>query len=884
MTVLERIKSAWLRGKALLWRGRLERDLDDELRFHLALREEQYGAAGLGADEARHAAVRRFGNPVALKEECRDTWSFTRLETLAQDVRFAGRMLWKSPGFTAVAVLSLAIGIGGNAAMFSLVNAILLRPLPYPEADRLVRLSGFYPKGAVAAMQEFSRTLEIAGVSSDQEWNLTGQGEAVRLVGSAVSANLFSVLGRGTVVGRTFEAGDDRPGRDRIVLLSHALWQGRFGGDPAAVGRTVTIEGVDRQIVGVMPSGFHFPSPSAQLWVPLRLDPSQTEDYWGFGWMPLVARLRPGATLSQGQQELRSMIARTSGMFPWPNPNWNTDATAIPLQEDLVRDLRRKLIVLQAAVGIVLLIACANVASLLLSRGAARGKEMALRAALGASRGRILRQLLTESVALSLLGGGLGVALALLVLSGLKAVLPADARGFSLVGLDGAVLAFVTGLCVLCGLFFGLAPAASATRVDLAAMVKGGGQRAMTPGGTRLRGSFIAAEVALAVVLAVGAGLLIRTLWGLTQVDPGFRPEQAVTVRVFPNPATCQVRSACVAFHDELLRRVRGLSGVTDVAAMNALPLGGGQPLLPVEMDGHPLVATEAVAPLLWAGAVSPEYFRVMHIPLLQGRSLDDSDGEGTAPVVVVSAATARRYWPDENPIGKRIRVVWDKEWRTVVGVVGDVRQYTLSGRAPAEISGALYMPYPQSVALDRQIPRAMALVVRSSADASELAARLRALLAGVNPDVPVSDVRSLDAVLSSSVSEPRSMMWLFAGFAGCALLLAAIGTYGVVSYSTVQRTYEIGVRVAVGATRADIFGLVIGQSLRLVLVGLALGVAGALLLGRTLSSFLYGVSARDPVTFAVVAFLLVATALLAGYLPGRRAAATDPLRALRTD
>jgi predicted permease len=884
MTIREWMRSAWLRVRALSRRGQLERDLDDELRFHLALREEEYRAAGLATDEARHAATRRFGNAVALKEECRETWTFTRFETLGQDVRFAGRVLWKSPGLTTVAVLSLALGIGANAAMFSLVNAVLLRPLPYPAAERLVRLTGFYPKGAVVALQDLSRTMDIAGVSSEQEFNLTGRGEAVRLVGSATSANLFSVLGRGAAVGRTFEAGDDRPGRDLIVVLSHALWQGRFAGDPTVVGQTISIEGVDRQIVGVMPAGFHFPSPSAQLWVPLRLDPSQTEDYWGFGWMPLVARLRPGATLAHAQDELGTMIVRIAAMFPWPNPKWNVDAAAIPLQEDLVRDVRRKLLVLQAAVGIVLLIACANVASLLLSRSAARRKEMALRAALGASRGRIVRQLLTESVALSLLGGGLGIGLAFAVLSGLKAVVPADARGFATVDIDAGVLAFVTGLSVLCGLLFGLAPAASASRVDLAAMMKAGGERATAFVGTRLRGSFIAAEVALAVVLAVGAGLLIRTLWGLTQADPGFRPEQTLTVRVSPNPSTCEERSACVALYDELLRRVRDMSGTTDVAAVNALPLTGDQPLLPVEMDGHALVATEAVAPLLWAGAVTPAYFRVLHIPLLQGRTFEDSDGERASPVVIVSAATARRYWPGENPVGKRIRVVWDTDWRMVVGVVGDVRQYTLSGRTPAEITGALYMPYPQAVALHRQIPRTMALFVRSSADPSQLAGRMRTLVASVNPDVPVSDVRSLDAVLSSSVSEPRSMMWLFAGFAACALLLAAIGTYGVVSYATAQRTYEIGVRVAIGATRRDVFGLVMGQSLRVVLIGLTVGVGGALVLGRTLSSFLYGVSPTDPATFAVVTVLLVTTALVAGYLPGRRAAATDPVRALRAE
>jgi predicted permease len=882
MTARQWIRGVCLRGRALLHRRQLDRDLDDELRFHLAMREEEREAAGLPAEDARRAALRRFGNPVALKEECRDMWTFRHLETLRQDLHFASRVLLKNPGFTAVAALSLALGIGGNAAMFSLVNAILLRPLPYPEAERLVRLTGYYPKGAVVALQEQSRTLEIAGVGSDVELNLTGHGEATRHLVSAVSANFFSVLGRGAGRGRAFEAGDDRAGRDRIVVLSHALWQNRFGSDPTTVGRTLTVEGVDRQVVGIMPPGFHFPSASTQLWIPLRLDPGNTEDYWGFGWMPLVARLRPGATLVQAQGELRAMITQTARLFPWPVPAWNAEAAAIPLQEDLVRDVRARLLVLQSAVGIVLMIACANVASLLLSRAAARTKEMALRASLGASRGRILRQLLTESVVLSLLGGGLGVALAFAALSGLKAVLPPDLQGAGPAVVDGPVLVVVAGLSILCGLVFGLAPAASASRTDLAASVKAGGQRGTSRGGRRLRSTFIAAEVALTVVLAVGAGLLIRTLWRLTQVDPGFRPEQTLTVRVTPNPSTCEARPACVALYDELMRRTQHTNGVADVAVANSLPLSGEQPLLPVEIEGHPLV--DGVAPLVWAGAVSPSYFRVLHIPLAQGRGFDDSDGEQTAPVVIVSAATARRYWPNENPLGKRIRVVWDKDWRTVVGVAPDVRHYDLSGRSPADITGALYMPYPQAVALNRRIPTAMALLVRSSADPSDLGARVRTLVASLNPGVPVSDVFTLEALVSSSVSEPRSMMWLFAGFAGGALLLAAIGTYGVVSYSAAQRTHEIGVRVAIGATRSDIFGLVMGQSLRLVLAGLAVGLVAALLLGRTLSSFLYGVSATDPITFAGVGGLLIVTALLAGYLPSRRAASIDPLRALRVD
>ena len=884
MTARDRIRAALRRLRSLVGRGRLERDLDDELRFHLAMREEHYEAAGLEPEAARLAAARRFGNELALKEECRDVWTFPRLETFVQDIRFAGRLLARNPGFTGVAVLSLALGIGGNVAMFGLVNAILLRPLPYPAADRLVRLTGFYPKGAVVALQERSRTMEVAGVGTDQEVNLTGHGEAVRVVSSTVSANLFAVLGRGAAVGRTFEAGEDRPGRDRLVVLSHALWQARFASDPAAVGRMVTVEGVDRQVVGVMPAGFHFPSGSTELWMPLRLDPGDQDSYWGFGWMPMVARLGPGVTVAQARDDLRSLVPQVAALFPWRTPTWNADATVVTLQENLVRDLRGKLLVLQAAVGIVLLIACANVASLLLARAAARRKEIALRAALGASRGRILRQLVTESLALSALGGGLGVLLAAAARSGWPAILPADASGFPLGSLDVRVLGFVALLSALSGLFFGLAPAASAARVDLTAAIRSGGQRATGKGGVRLRSAFIAAEVALAVVLAVGAGLLIRTLDGLMCADPGFRPEETLTVRVSPNPSACQERAACVALYDELLRRLRETSGISDVAAASAIPLRAEQPLLPVELDGHPLPATDAVAPLLWAAGVTPGYFRILRIPVLRGRGLEDTDGETTARVVVVSAATAQRFWPNEDPIGKRVRVAWDTDWRTVVGLVGDVRQYALSGRTPREIAGAMYMPYPQSVALDRQMPAAMALFARSSASPSEIAFRIRSLVASVNPDAPVSDVQSLDRVLSSSVAEPRSMMWLFAAFAGGALLLAAIGTYGVVSYSTAQRTYEIGVRMAVGATRGQIVSLVMGQSLRLVLAGLGLGLLAALLLGQGLSSFLYGVTARDPITFAAVAGLLVLTALLAGYVPSRRAATTDPVRALRVD
>jgi predicted permease len=883
MRLRERASVAWSKASALFRRRRLESELEEELRFHLELRADHYAAEGLPADAAREAAERRFGRAFALKEACREAWTFARLESLAQDARIALRGLRSSPTFTAVTVLSLGIGIGANAALFSLVDGVLLRPLPYPQPDRLVRLAGFYPKGALAALQERSRTMDVAGASADFALNLTGQGDAERLTASAVSANLFAVLERPALIGRAFDAGDDRPGRDGIVVLSHALWRARFGSDPSVVGRTLSLGGVDRQVVGVMPAGFRFPSASAQLWIPLRMDATQTEDYWGFGWMPLVARLRPEATRAQAHQELRRLVDEIGRQFPWPAPNWNPQAAAIPLQDDLVRDVRLKLLVLQSAVALVLLIACANVASLLLARAAARQKEMALRASLGAGRGRIVRQLLTESVTLSALGGALGLLLAWASLAGVQALLLEGAGDGAGAHIDGAALGFVTVLSVVCGLLFGTVPALSASRVDLAGAMKSGGQRSLPCAGVRARGAFIAAGRARRRPDRQRR-MLIRTLWGLTQADPGFRSGQTLTVSVYPGASACDERAPCIALYDELLRRTRETAGVADAALASAVPLGGEQPLLPVELEGHPLRPEDAQATLLWAGAVTPGYFRLMHIPLLQGRSFEETDGEDTQPVVIVGAATARRFWPGQDPIGKTIRVVWDARPRTVVGVAGDVRQYALSGRAPQAIAGALYMPYPQSVALDRRIPRAMTLLARVEGAASEVAPRLRPLIASMSPDLPAGEVRPLDAVVATSVAEPRAMTWTFAAFAGCALLLAAIGTYGMVSYQVSQRTYEIGVRLAIGASRRQIFGLVVGQSLRLVLAGLAVGLGAAVLLGRALSSFLYAVSARDPLTFAAVAGLLLATAVLAAWAPGRRAARTDAVRALRAD
>jgi len=802
---------------------------------------------------------------------------------LLQDMRYGLRILAKNPAFTIVALVTLALGIGGNAAMFSIVNALLLRALPYAEPHRLVRVTGYYPKGALVALQQETGTMDVAGFTTESEFNLTGQGEAVRLVGSAVSADLFSVLGVGTELGRPFSAGEDQPGQDRLVVLSHGLWKGRFGGDPNILGRVITLEGVDRQVVGVMPPNFGFPSPRVEFWMPLHLDPGNSFDFWNTGFMPVVGRLRPGASLAQARNEIRPLIAHIIRLFPYTMaPNWNADATVIPLQQDLIVDIRDKLILLQCAIGLVLLIACANVANLLLSRATVRQKEMAVRTALGASQARLVRQLLTESVVLALAGGGLGLAVSWNALAIFKLALPINSPGWPEIGIDWRVFVFVAGIAVVAGALSGLAPAVTGSRLDLAAVYKSAGRRSGGAVGVRLRGALIAGEVGLAVLLAVSAGLLLRSLWRLMRVDPGFRPDRILTVRVSPNPSVCRSRSECIALYDELLRRAGEATGISEVAAINVIPLGGQVPAVPVELEEHPLVPSENLAPTLWAGAVTPGYFQLMRIPVLRGQSFTDAMSEKSEAVVVVSAATARRFWPGEDPIGKHLRVVWDTNWRTVIGVVGDVRQFDLANHSPDWINGEVYMPYPQSVGLDGKLPTSMTLLVRTAGHPREIESRIRELVNNLNPNVPVSEFRTMDAVVVASTSQPRSLMWLFLTFAAAALLLAAIGTYGVVSYTTAQRTFEIGVRVALGASRGSIFGLVIRQSLELVVAGIALGAVAALALSGLLSSYLYGITPQDPLTFLAVAGLLVCIALAAGFLPARRAAKVDPIVALR--
>ena len=876
-----------------------EAEIIDELAGHLQDELRRLRASGASEAEAMEIAREELNGHPALAEAIRRTERMAPSELtlgkpqgsaagdLWRDLRYALRTFQRSPGFAALAVLSLGLGIGGNAAMFGIIHAVLIRPLPYADPGRLVHAdrSGYYPPGGLVALQRESRTMELAGYTPGLELNLTGQGEPWRLNGSAVSANLFQVLGVGVELGRDFRPGEDEAGRDHIVILSHDLWQQRFGGDRDVIGRVLDLGGVPRQVVGVAPAGFAFPNPRTRFWIPLDLDPRAVSAYWAQGFMPVVARLRKGATLSQAQQEIASLSMEMLHQFPYPmGKDWAAQMTVTPLQQFLRSNIRLELLVLQCALGLVLLIACANVAGLLLGRAISRQKEIALRVALGASRARIMRQLLTESLVLAFAGGSLGIVLAFASAGILRTALAETLNGGAPGGPGWQILLFAGVLSLFTGLVFGLAPALIASRTDLANAIKTGGQRTSGVARARLRSALIVGEVALAVLLTTSAGLLMRSLWRLAQVNPGFQAEHVLTLRVSPDQSLCQRRASCVALYDELLRRAREVPGVQDAAAANTLPLSAGVPASSVKIEGFPFVPAERAAPMFWAGAVTPGYFRLMNIPILQGRALEYGDAENAAPVIVVSAATARHYWPGENPIGKHVQLIWQNTWRTVVGVAGDVRQFDLAGGTPDYIRGAMYMPYAQAEDTDRELPAVMSLMVRTNADPTRVVGGIRDLLWQLNPNVPVDQIRSMVSLVNESTQQSRSLMWLFVSFAAVALVLAAVGAYGVVSYATAQRTFEIGVRMALGAARGNIFGSVLGQSFRLVLVGLALGLVSSLALTRLLATFLYGTGAHDPLTLAAVCVVLMAVALFAGYAPARRAVGIDPLIALRAE
>jgi predicted permease len=802
------------------------------------------------------------------------------MQTLWQDIRYSLRMLAKSPGFSAVAILTLGLGIGANTSIFSLVDGILLQPLPYSDPKQLVSVTGSYPRGAFVAMRAQVHTLDVATYAEGHEFNLTGLGEPVRLAGTFVSAELFSILGARPELGRTFYPGQDAAGQDHYVILSHALWQQRFAADSAIVGRSIELEGVSRQVVGVMPESFRFPSPKTQLWIPLHNDPRVVFDYWAGDFMPVVGRLRPGAKISEARAEIRMFQSQVFALFPWPMPAaWNADLSVVPLQSGMVANVRVRLVLLLAAVGLVLLIACANVANLTLSRAATREREINIRFALGAGRQRIVRQLLTESVLLASLGGLLGLFFATTGVSLLRAALPADTPRLADVHINWQVLVFTGALAIVTGLIFGLAPALQSSRPGFTDALKSGGRGIPISVSQRLRNSLVVAEVAFAVLLVISAGLLMRSFWALSHVNPGFRPEQVVTARVTPDESLCSDAARCLAFYQSVLEQVQNSPGVTAASFVNTLPLGGRVSKRSLEIEG---LASGEISPLFWLNIITPDYFRVMGISMLAGRPFNDSD-IASAPVAILTAETARRFWPNQDAVGKHVRLLDEKEWRTVVGVIQDIRAYDLQRNVPNWIGGTAYVPYNRTATLEtRRIPAEMTVAIRTASDDPQTGAMLRRVVSDLNPQVPVSEVKTMSTVVSEAVATPASTTSLFVAFASLALVLGMIGIYGVLSFLVSKRTREIGIRLALGAQRRDVLLLIMKEGAKFSFMGIALGVAGAIAVTRLLASELYGVSATDPVTYLGVAVVMILITLLACYIPTRRAMRVDPMTALR--
>src|SRR5215510_6566746 len=877
-----------LRLRSLFRRQRVDHELSDELQFHLQQQTDEYLAQGMTPSDAHNAALRSLGGLDQIKEQCRETRRVSVIENIVQDLRYAVRTLARTPAFTFVVVLTLALGIGVNTAIFSLVNGILLRPLPYAEPDRLVGLwSISSPKGGILAFQERIHSMDTAAFTIDLGYNLSGNGDAVRLTGNEVSYNLLSLLGAKPRLGRLFASGDERPGQNRLVILSYRLWTERFGGDPNIVGRSVTLNDLPREVVGVMPPDFHFPSRAGELWVPIEVNVANQKSTWGPFFYFMLGRLHPGVDVKAAFAETKAAVLQAVKSYPWTmGKDYGTWVEVSQLQQRSTADVRTTLIILLGAVGLILLVACVNVANLLLARSTVRQREIAVRAALGASRRRIISQLLTESVFLAVVGGTLGSLLAYLSMGILKAVLPADTPRIADVHVDGYVLAFTLAISVLAGLAFGLAPAFHASRPELDQTLRANTQAAgTTRKQNRIAAILVGGEIALAVVLVSGAGLLIKSLWRLSNLEAGFNTDHLLTACVTPTDAFCQKNRLCIDFYKQLLNDVRALPGVKDAAVSDSLALDttAGFNTIATAVEERPDYSSNSPY-MAWGFEVNPSYLSTMEISLLHGRNFTDSDTHTAPGVVLVSKSMARIFWPGKDPIGKRVKPSWMKEWRTVVGVVDDVRKYKVpSNDYVRVVAGDIYFPVAQGFI---EPPERLSLILRAdkSLDLATLARELPPTIAKINSTVPVSRVQSMDQIVYDSVAAPRSTMWLFTSFAGLALLLGAVGIYSLISYSVAQKTREIGIRMAMGASKWDVMKIILEHGSRLTAAGIILGLAGALALTRLMASLLYGVSPKDPLTFVMVSVVVAVVALAATSIPSLRATKVDPTVALRSE
>jgi putative ABC transport system permease protein len=871
-------------------RKRRERDLDEEIASHLSMAESDRVEAGEAPDAARASAQRELGNVALVKEVTREQWGGAWLEQLARDARYGLRLLRRSPGFTIVAVAALALGIGANAAIFSVVDGVLLRPLPLPDSGRIVavqplttatavraRLAASYPDffDWKAQSRSFSAMASLRLIGA----TLTGVGPAAHLGGEIVSSDYFTVLQVVPVLGRGFVPADDRPGT-QVVVLSHDLWQSRFGADPAILGRAITLEGRPYTVIGVMPRGLRFPvdDKPPEFWTSIAMD-AEGEKPWtsnrGMTTLDVVARLAPGATIEGARAEMNAIARNLAREYPDDDRD-RAEARVIPELERVTGGVRSPLLVLLGAVGCVLLIACANVASLLLARGTARHRELAIRAAIGAGRRRVARQLMTESLVLSLLGGAAGLVLALVGTRWLLHLSVSNIPRLDDVGLNVRVFGFTLAVSLVTAVFFGVAPALRLSRTDLSEALKEGGRGSDGGAGhTRFRSGLVIAETAIAAVLLTGAGLLLASFRRLESVPPGFSPERVVTFDTsLPESAYPEDRQT--RFYDDLVAAVRERGGVRSAAAIFPIPLGSAHVGISFQIEGRPV--PKADEPAAAFRQITPGYFETLAIPILSGRDFTPRDDKAGAPVVIVSRSFAARFFPGESAIGKRIRpgVARDGEpvTREIVGVVGDVKHRGLGEEAEPEF----YVPSRQMSIAD------MTVVARVDGDPTLLERDVRAIVAGIDKDVPVYHVHRLTEYLLDAVAQPRFNALLLSVFAGLALVLTAVGLYGVLAYAVALRTREIVIRMALGARRSDVLRMVVRRGLSLALTGVGIGLLAALLTTRLLRGLLFHVAPTDPATFVATGLVLAAVALAASWLPARRATRLNPMEALRRE
>ncbi|MCL4402462.1 MAG: ABC transporter permease [Acidobacteria bacterium] len=863
------------RFAVLLHRDRYDCELEEEMRGHLEMQAEENRQAGMDPASARHAARRQFGNATRLKEASRETWGWGWMEQFAQDLAYGIRVLRKDPGFTAIVVAVLALGSGANTAIFTVVNALLLRPLPFRDAGQLAYLTemnpqkgiegGWVASGNYLAWRERSHLMQDIGAFVSTRAILTGAGDPAQLNAVRATASLLTTLAIHPILGRPFLPEEDQPGRNAVVLLSENLWRNRFGARRDILGQKVMLNSTPHTVLGVVSCDVRLDAEPWDVWMPLGLGPEDRENHSGFD-LFAIGRMKPGVMLDQARKEMGAIGDSIYRVHPEMS-GW--EVVTERLNDRLVRRTRPQLLLLSAAVVLLLLVACVNVANLLLARSAQRGREFAVRAALGAGRWRIIRQLLTESLVLSLLAGAAGLLLAHWAITLLYGWIPEQLQTGARPAIDVRVLVFTLLVSAATGVLFGLAPAFRAARLDLAESLKEAG-RSIASGRGRLSAALLISEAALAVVLLTGAGLLIRSFARLLSVDPGFRPEKLLTFKV-PLASGKYSDKERVAFYEELLRRLQALPGVRSAAGAEVLPIEGGGANIEFAVEGRPWHGS---GDFVGTRIVTPGYFEAMGIPLEKGRNFDAHDDSTVPEVAVINETMASAYWPGEDPVGKRFRLNprSGRSWITVVGVIHDVKHFGLDGKR-----------WPEAYFAERQRgwPN-MRVVVRTTADPQALMPVIRTTLRRIDPNIPVAEVRSMEKIVADSVAPRRLSMVLVTSFAGLALLLASIGTYGVISNSVVERRHELGIRMALGAEPGDLLRLVIARGALLTLAGLAAGMAVSLALTRLASGMLFDVTFLDPLTYAGVAVVVLTSASAAAYIPARRVIKLHPTEALR--